>query len=315
MHDNQTDGQADNSKQRVLLIIGLLLLLLLGGTSVYFWKKSNSTGLENARLMDEAQLLQTEKAMIEQALDSLTQSYNSLRVENEDLRGKEAATAELIAQKDAAIQKIKGTNQRELKALRQQVEELRRLKIEYETLIAALTEENNQLKEENQRLLGENQQLQSENTNLNTLVDDLAQKLEDQIRKTQSAKFKATSFRVELERRGDKPTIRAKKAKEISVSFDLIDVPKVYQGDQHLYLAITDDKGNPIASAKPIKTTVDAPGGSIQVVAQQVKAVSLAEAQRLNFVYELDEKLKRGNYVVAIYCNVGLLGVSKFKLT
>ena len=310
MNDNQNGNQGS----RPLLIIAILLFILGAGAGIYFWKKSSDTGLENSRLSENVETLEAQKAALERHLDSLSIAYGDLRLENEDLRGKEASTATLIAQKDAAIKKIKSQNNRELANLRTQLNELRQLKIEYETLITAVQTENEQLKEENKRLLGENQELQTENSSLTGLVGDLAQKLEDQIRKTHSAKFKASAFRVEIGRRGDKQTVRAKKAREISVSFDLADVPENYQGDQHLYLVITNDKGQPIPSEKGIKTTVQAPSGNIQIEAQQVKAVSLGETQRLSFNYKLDERLKKGNYVAAIYCNVGLLGVSSFKL-
>lgn len=310
MNNNQNGSQG----QRNLLIITILLLILSLGAAIYFWKKASDRGSENTRLTDSVESLEAQKAALEQSLDSLSMAYGDLRVENEDLRGKEASTAELIAKKDAAIQKIKSQDKREITELRTQLEELRQLKIEYETLITALQAENEQLKAENQRLLGENQELQTENTSLTGQVGDLAKKLEEQIRKTQSAKFKATAFRVEIGRRNEKQTLKAKKAREITVGFDLVDVPQHYQGDQHLYLVITDEKGKPIASSKPIKTTIEAPSGSIQIEAQQVKAVSLGETQRLSFTYKLDERLKRGNYVAAIYCNVGLLGVSSFRL-
>lgn len=228
MNDN------NNQNPRTLLTILILLLIFSIGSSIYFWNKSRNAGASITSLTESVQTLEAEKARIEHALDSLSAAYGEVRIENEGLRGKEASTAELIAQKDASIKKIKSQNSRELVALRTQLEELRQLKIEYETLITAVQVENEQLKAENQRLLGENQQLQTENSSLSGQVGDLAQKLEDQIRKTQSAKFKATSFKVEIGRKNDKQTIRAKKAREINVSFDLIDVPEKYQGDQHL---------------------------------------------------------------------------------
>lgn len=314
MSDYQTETQSSGTNQRIISIIAILLLVVSTAVGIYFWRKASNAGAENSRLTESVESLEAEKLRLEQQLDSLSLSYNDLRTENEDLSGKLASSSDLIAQKDAALKKIKSQNKRQLNELRTQVEELRHLKIEYETLITAIQVENEQLKAENQRLTDENQQLQSENSNLSGQVDDLAKKLEDQIRKTQSAKFKASSFRVEVGRRNDKLTVRAKKAREVTVSFDLIDVPSNYQGAQHLYLSITDDKGQPIAAANPIKTTVEAPSGTISIVAQQVKAVSLGETQRLSFNYKLDEKLKRGNYVAAIYCNVGLLGASSFRL-
>ncbi|MBV6441742.1 MAG: hypothetical protein EPGJADBJ_03431 [Saprospiraceae bacterium] len=301
-----------NSK--ILYITAALMLLFTVGFSIFFWQKSQSLGKQNAFLSSEIQTLETEKSTMERELDSLTVSYENLRSENEGLRGKEASTTALIAEKDAAIKKIKSQNRRDLATLRQQVEELRKIKIEYETIISTVRSENEQLRAENERLVGENTQLRGENADLTGKMGHLAKQLEEQIRKTQSAKFKATSFRVEVERRNDKLTTRARKAREIFVSFDLADVPQEFQGIQKLYLAITDDKGRPIASGNPVKTTVEAPTGPVAVIAQQVKAVSLNDTQRLSYTYKFDDRLKAGNYVVAIYCDSGLLGAASFRL-
>ena len=299
---------------RFFYITVSLLLLLSVGCSIFFWQKAQNLSIQNNRLAGETQSLELEKFMIERTLDSLTISYGNLRTENEDLRGREASTAALIAEKDAAIKKIKSRTRRDHESLRKEVEELRKIKIEYETIVSTLRSENEQLHAENHRLTGENTRLRDENTDLTGKVGNLAQQLEDQIRKTQSARFKATSFRVEVERRNDKLTTRARKAREIFVSFDLVDVPQEYQGSQKLYLAITDDKGRPIACDNPVKTTVEAPTGPVSVIAQQVKAVSLNDTQRLSFTRKFDNRLKSGNYVVAIYCDKGLLGAASFRL-
>ena len=314
MSDYQNFETKPANNSRTTIIVLAVLLLLTGVSTVFFWNKARTLGNGNDRLTENVQSLEAEKMILQHDLDSLSASYGELRLENEDLRGKEAATAQLIVQKDAMLQKIKSQNKKEVGELKAQVQELRQLKIEYETLITAVQVENEQLKAENKRLTEENEQLQTENSSLSGQVDDLAKKLEDQIRKTQSAKFKATSFRVEIGSRGDKQTLRAKKARDSTVSFDLVDVPQAYQGDQHLYLVITDENGKPIPSSKPIKTSVEAPSGKVDVTAQQVKPVALKDTQRLSFSYKLDEKLKKGNYVAAIYCNVGLLGVSSFRL-
>ncbi|MBN8679298.1 MAG: hypothetical protein J0M29_13810 [Chitinophagales bacterium] len=314
MSDYQNFETKPANNSRTITIVLAALLLLTGGSSIFFWNKSRNLSAGNDQLTESVQSLEAEKMILQHELDSLSASYGEVRLENEDLRGKEAATAQLMSEKDAALRKIKSQNNKQISELKLQVEELRQLKIEYETLITAVQVENEQLKAENKRLTEENAQLQTENTSLTGQVDDLAKKLEEQIRKTQSAKFKATSFRVEIGSKGEKQTLRAKKARDIHVSFDLVDVPQTYQGDQHLYLVITDENGKPIPSSKPIKTTVDAPSGKVDVTAQQVKPVSLRDTQRLSFSYKLDEKLKKGNYVAAIYCNVGLLGASSFRL-
>jgi hypothetical protein len=52
----------------------------------------------------------------------------------------------------------------------------------------------------------------------------------------------------------------------------------------------------------------------VEIQAQQVKAVVLENTQRMSFHHKFDDKLKAGGYVVAIYCDKGLLGASSFKL-
>jgi SMC interacting uncharacterized protein involved in chromosome segregation len=306
---------SENSNSRVYGIVVSVLLLLAAGLGYFFWQKSKNMMAEAEKMEAEKAALVAEKNQIERALDSLSTTYSDLRTENENLKGSVNATANLVRQKESVIKKIQAESSQELNALRGQVADLQKLKIEMETIISAIKSENEQLKAENQRLTGENAQLKGEKAELSGQVQDLGKQLEEQIRKTQSAAFKASAFRVELERRNDKLTAKARRVREINVSFDLADVPQPYQGPQKLYLVITDDKGNPIKTENPTKATVYAPTGQVEVLAQQVKSVSLESTQRFLFTQGLDERLKAGNYVVAIYCDKGLLGASSFKLS
>ncbi|MBP6825418.1 MAG: hypothetical protein KA165_02565 [Saprospiraceae bacterium] len=305
---------SDTRNSRTYTIIVTVLLALSAILGFFFWQKSKSYQAEKDKVEIERQTLQTEKTNIEQDLDSLGSAYASLRTENENLQGRVNSTAELVAQKENLIKQIKSETAKDIAALRQQVADLQKTRIEFENIITILKTENEQLKNENQRLTGENEQLKGANTQLSGKVEDLAKQLEEQIRKTQSANFKATSFRVSTTRKKDKLTTRARRTREIDVSFDLADVPEPYRGQQKLYMAITDEKGNPIASDNPVKATVYAPTGPVEIIAQQVKAAVLENTQRMGFHYKFDEKLKSGNYVVAIYCDKGLLGASSFKL-
>ena len=298
----------------ILNVSGLALLLLTGILVFLFWQKSNRAELENNRLDAEMQGLELEKSMIERELDSLRIDYQYVQLENEALCGQSATTSQLAAQKDLAIQQIRAENQRGQAALHRQVEELRKSKIEYETLITAVRGENDRLRAINRQLTGENTQLRDKNTQLTTQKERLARLLEEQIRRTQTTRFKATSFRVEILRKSELLTARARKAREMYVRFDLADVPENFRNVQKLYLAITDEKGRPIHSLNPIKTTVQAPTGPVAVLAQQVKQVALGKTQRLSFAYKFDDRLQSGNYVVAIYCESGLLGIASFLL-
>lgn len=304
----------NNQNSRLYGIIVSLLLLAAAALGYFFWQKSQTLLAQSEQIEAEKKTLETEKVAIEHSLDSLSTAYGDLRTENETLKGSVSSSAALVREKEAVIQEIKSTSAKDIDALRAQVEELRRAKIEYETIIATLKSENDQLKNANAQLTSENTQLKGEKEQLSGQVQDLGKQLEEQIRKTQSAAFKATAFRVEAERRNDKLTTKARKVREINVSFDLADVPQAYQGPQKLYLVITDDKGNPVPSTNPSKATVYAPTGPVDIIAQQVKSVALETTQRHNFTHKFDDKLRSGNYVVAIYCDKGLLGASSFRL-
>lgn len=304
----------NNQNSNVYGIIITILLILAAGLGFFFWQKSKGYLAENDKIKTELQALEVEKSALQISFDSLSNAYAVLRTENESLQGRVTSSAEFVQEKEAAIRQIRNSSSRTIKDLRTQVESLRKAKIEIETIITSLQAENEALKLENQRLTEENTQLKGSNTELTGQVEGLAKQLEEQIRKTQSATFKASSFSVQLSRRNSKLTTRAKKLREISVSFDLADVPTPFHGPQKIYMVITDDKANPISSKNPTKATIYAPSGDVEILAQQVKDVVLDETQRLSFNHKFDERLRAGNYVVAIYCDKGLLGASSFRL-
>ena len=299
---------SDNTTSRAYGIIVTLLLLLSAALGWFFWQKSQSIQEQSVQIEIMRDSLDIAKQRVEAELDSLAMAYADLRNENENLQGRISSTAQTIQQKEVVIRQIKNSNSKELNDLKQQIAQLETLKTEYETIITVLRGENDQLRNENQRLTGENVQLRGDK-------DKLSRQLDDQTRKTQSASFKASAFRIELVRKGDKQTAKAKKTREILVSFDLIDVPPTYQGPQKLYMVITDEQGNPISADNPTKATVYAPTGPVEISAQLVKQVILESTQRLSFSYELEDKLKSGNYVVSIYSEKGLIGASSFRLS
>lgn len=305
---------SDNQNSRTYAIVVTVMLLLAAGLGFFFWQKSKNYLIENEKIEKERLNLEAEKTQISTSLDSMTNAYSALRTENESLQGRVAVSAQQVQQKEAVIRLIKASSFKDLDGLRAQVEELKKTKIELETIITGMRLENDQLKQQVEQLTSDNAKLQGTNTNLTGQVQDLAKQLESQIKKTQSATFKATSFSVQCGRRGDKLTSRAKKAREIFVSFDLADVPQAYQGEQKLYMAMTDDKAIPILSKSPVSATINAPAGPVNITAQQVKEVNLTSVQRVTFVHKFDERLKPGNYVVGIYCDKGLLGSATFRL-
>lgn len=306
---------SEQQNSRAYVIVIALLLLAAAAIGYFFWQKSQRYLAESERIEAEKKQLEIQKSSIEHSLDSLSMAYSDLRSENETLKGTVTTTADQVEQKEVVIRQIKASSAKDLEDLKRQVADLQKVKIELETIITTLRAETEQLKNQNAQLTAENETLKGDKTELTGQVQDLAKQLEAQIRKTQSATFKASSFRVSLARRNEnKLTAKARRVRSIDVSFDLADVPEPYRGNQKLYLAITDDKGTPILAERATKVTINAPTGAIEIQAQEVKDVVLVETQRLSFSHKFDDRLKAGSYVAAIYCDKGLLGVSSFKL-
>jgi len=305
------DNETRSSQKTAIAIIAGIILVVALGILIWYVKSNNAEKARQAQMIEN---LEQEKTQLESSLDSLQRELLSVQSENEELEGKVSASASVIEQKEIVIKQLKNQNTKELSQLQAQVSSLQKAKAEYEAILAVLRAENEQLKAEIAALKAENAGLRDSTTQLSAKIGDLDSKLAEQVKKTQSARFKATSFRVEMERKTDKLTAKARRVRNLTVSFDLADVPEQYRGPQKLYLVITDANSKPIAAANPTQVTISAPTGDIPIIAQQTRSVNLVETQRLSFNYKLEEKLKAGNYIAAVYCDSGLLGASSFRL-
>lgn len=304
-------------KRRYLLstqtyaLLATALLLLSAGFGIWAWARLGT--LENLRQAENRQhetmldSLANVKTNLERNLDSLQDAFAYMSFTNDSLAERLSDATNIIAEKETAIREIQTQNVRGEKALRAQVQRLQTLKDRYETIIAILNNKNTELLAENARLRGTTDSLAWQ-------ANELARQLEYQIRQTMSAQFRATSFRVELERRNDKLTVRARKTREIKVSFELNNVPPPYQGNQQIYLAITNEKGIPVPSKNPIRATIKTPKGNVEIIAQQTQLQNVIPNQRIELNYKLEDKLKSGTYVAAVYSEKGLLGVASFRL-
>ncbi len=295
----------------------LFVLALIGLAIALFSRFKASTELASANAEREELLI--ERTNLERDLDSLQSVLRVATAENESLQGSLADLKKLVEEKEAAVQKIRAQSANSTEALRREVNQLRQLRGELEGAIGQLQAENEQLRAENVRLTEENVQLTAERGQLSSQVGDLEKfnkTLQDQVARLTRAGVKASAFRVEVERKSDKLTTRARRTREIGISFDLIDLPEEFQGTHTLYLVLTDVNGALLPSeGTTTKANIPTPSGTpLEIVAQQTKQVNLARAQRLSFTYPVSEKLKAGTYVASVYADFGILGSSSFRL-
>lgn len=301
-----------NSKRALTIIIAILLLLLMGLGYWAYNMNGEKKALEsnNSNLNKEINSLNELKNNLSAEVDSLQGAYNSLAEENESLQGSLADAKEKLASKDVSIRKIKTKATNESKNLKAQIEDLLAFKSELETQITDLQTENDSLKNAMGQLTADLASVRSENEALNTLNATI----QEELKRLTLANFKASAFRVEVEKRKPKATAKSRRAKRILVSFDLTNVVQKYQGVKPLYLVLTDDKGTPIKMSNPIQATVNVNGQEMDIQAVKSQEVNIEENQRLSFAYDLEDKLKSGYYRVAVYTDIGLLGASSFRL-
>lgn len=300
-------------------VTGLLVLSI--ASSAYFWNVSTNKELERNAVEMEKESLLLEKGLLEAQLENLKQSYDLVMSENGELKGTVEQNKKAIAEKSTELGNLKKqqtTGRKNLEGLKRDVRMMRDAKVGLEAEVSALQKENEALRFENERLSGELRKVKNENQVLVDKVDELteaSQSLKSFQESIAPAGIRASAFRVEVEKRNDKLTVKGKKARELNISFDLMEVPENLHGVQKIYLAISDNKGTPVSGKnnKPVK--IGPADKKAEVVSQQVKEVNLMGTQRLGFTYPLEQKLTPGYYRAAVYTEHGWIGSVSFRVS
>lgn len=301
----------DQKKGMIAAIVILAILFLAAG----IWglmQNSERKELEGVRdkLEGTVEELEGIREDLLSEVDSLQGEYTTLAEQNGELQGDLAQAQETIAQKEAAIRNIRAKNSSEINALRAEIQELMALKDELQSNIQGLVAENDSLRQAMGIMEGELTASKEEIEQLN----NIRRTIEEENERLTLENFQASAFQVDLEKRNDKVTSKARRVRTIRVSFDLTEVPEELQGLRTLYLTINDDKGTPIAATNQVKAKTVVNNQEMDIIAVKAKDLDIAENQRLSFVYDLEDKLDPGYYRVSIFTDIGLLGSSSIRL-
>ncbi len=301
-----------NTNKILAIIIAILALLLVwsGWWGLQQKNAKNLLATENNMLNQEVEGLEELKINLEGEVDSLVGQFEALAEENEFLQADLEEAQSKVQQQRATINNLKKRSATESSSLRTQIEELLGTKAELEAQIADLQVENESLRSENEQLT---EDLASSRAETDALAR-LNRTIQDELKQMTLASFKASGFRVEVEKRKSRATARSRNARKILVSFDLVSVPEEYRGVRPLYLVVTDDKGTPIKISNPIQTQVLVNGQTMDIQAVASRDENIGASQRISFNHNLEEKLRSGYYRVAVYTDIGLLGASSFRL-
>ncbi len=300
----------------ILIVVTIILALLLIAAGWWGYSQSvTNKQLEshNETLTKEISDLEELKVELQSEVDSLEMTYESLSLENDSLSNSLVDAKMRVGRRDKTIKGLKKTSnasQAEISNLKAEILSLLEAKALLENSITGLQMENDSLRSRTGILEADLGSAKQENAALS----NLNRTMQGEMDQLTLANFKATAFQVEVEQRKPKVTAKSKRAKKILVSFDLTNVPQIYQGVRPVYLVITDDKATPIKLENPIHATVTVNGQTNEILAAEGKEVKIEENQRLSFSHDLENRLAKGFYRVIVYTDIGLLGASNFRL-
>jgi cell division protein FtsB len=306
-------------------LIALLVLFFL--LTLYFWNKSrnltntvNSLTGQNEQLTAEVSTLSTLRTDLVNEIEVLSTQYEDMVGANDSLQTLfQKATAEVAAKKQE-LKKLKAGFAKDADGMKAEIDQLRAIKQEMSTLVAQIQAENETLKAANQELTTTVATVEAKNKDMEYKISDLTNVTADleKTKKTLMAEAtRATNIKVDFLRRGDKQTLNAKRVREVTVSFDLSNVPANKKGQQKIYIAIANELGVPVEVDNPVKATIttESNGKKQEIVAQQVASIDMSSGERHSFNIETGSRnLKEGNYRVSIYADWGLLGGAAFSL-
>jgi len=317
---NNQIGNSDNQvlKWKVASIIMGVLLIGSIAFGVMYYNKHNDA---SHRAMDLSTKLDNTQTQLEGELATLNTAYGDEIATNDTLSGelqkKVAEVEDLQSRIAKARQDLKSSqvNNKQIKARLDQMEEL---KVALEKDIATLRDENVSLAASNHELNTELTATKDEVINLNTKVMSLTAantKLTSRLKILAPAGFRADNFTVTSADRNDKQTTKGRRIDEITVRFDLNNIPEEFQGNREIYLVLTEFNGNPVAVVPGKEVNLTFGDQPVNVRVADLEKVNLKDRQSMTMSFEPTDNLIPGTYNVMVYADNGYLGSTGFMVS
>lgn len=298
------------SNNKVLyIIIGLLSLAVLFLAYLLNGERTTVVDLEE----DNTELT-TERSELEEGLIEMLEQYDTLSVENEEMKGKVLQQREEIAALLERVQKLKKDDSSlrwEIDKFKKEAGTLRDIMKGYLTTIDSLNQEN-------MALTKENQTLSTNLSDVSTEKNALANKVEDQasIIKAGSV-LTANSFIAEAIRvrsnGAQKETNRASRAEMIKSCVDLAQNNISKKGPKTLHIRVISPEGIVLDDKNNIGKTFSFNGVSGKYSAKRQFDYD-GTGKSICVFHTVTSELTAGQYIVEIYEAGSLIGKTTFDL-
>lgn len=259
---NQQPTEHQTRTYAAAISILLLLSLLWGG---YQWRIGGTLKKENEVLNKRTDSLKVVRDNLQKELEGITTQLEAATAQNQSLSASISDINEKLAEKDKILNRLQKENQ-SLSSLRKQVNELRNLKESLNKELAAIKQENTRLRADNSRLSKENEDLRRLN------ADKTANSFLPKEELSSASLLGANAFRVEVMNRREKLIVKGRRAREVTIMFDL---PEGAKGgaDEIVYLSLKDITQKPLKDSKAKDVNVEIKGVMNPVTVHMTKAV------------------------------------------
>ena len=222
-----------NSTSKIFLVIVIIETLAIGWL-VYdkFEQKDFS-----AKMSKELVQMKSEKAVIEEELESMFRQYDDLKTNNKELNEKLEIEKQKIIETLEQLKRVKRTDYVKIKQLQDETETLK-------TIMKDFLKQIDKLNTENKRLVSENTEIRQNYNNEITKTENLtyvADSLSSQV--SIAKELKAENINIEPLNKRDKITKRAIKLKKIKVCFIIDDNVLARKGTRNAYIRIAGPDG------------------------------------------------------------------------
>jgi hypothetical protein len=312
------NNQSENTNnQSWKIATGVLAFLFLGAIvfGTVFYNKYKAT---SNKATDLGTQLDSTRTQLQGELASLNTNYSEQIAINDtlsvDLTEKIAEVEDLKVRIAKARKDLK-TSQANASQIKARLAQMEELKVALEQDILGLKQENQSLAASNVELNTELTTTKDEVNTLNKKVMSLTQaneKLTGRLRIVAPAGFRADNFTVTSENKKDKLTTKGKRIDEITVTFDLNNIPDEFQGSREIYLVLTEFNGNPVAAVPGKEVNLKFGNEPVQVRAADIEKANLKARQSMSMSFEPTADLNPGTYNLMVYADNGYLGSTGF---
>jgi hypothetical protein len=318
MNKSHEPGQEENNGWKIAAaIFGILFLAAAVFGGMFYSKYTQSvhhasdlgTELENTRTQLQGELASLNTQYKDQITvnDTLSSDLKTKVAEVEDLKVRIAKARKELKTSQANNEEIKG-----------RLAQMEELKIALEQDIVNLKQENQSLAQGNNDLNTELSETKDQVNTLNKQVMSLTganEQLTSRLKTVAPAGFRADNFTVTSETKNNKLTTKGKKIDEISVSFDLNNIPEEFQGNREIYLVLTQFNGNPVDQVPGKDVNLKFGDQPVKVHAADLEKINLKGRQSMTMSFEPSDNLTPGTYNLMVYADNGYLGSTGFMVS